>query len=216
VLILQQASPSTTAATAGDQASAPDAILAAATGVSGETGGVRLQASSSINNGLWDGKQKQDGVVQAALDYLDSDLFQSSDPQVKDTLKKLIAENGEEFAAKVQAEQSKNAGITLENAIVNAIGTTIRDNRGEFSAGEFVVGFKFTGGGMIENIADINGNSTYQSMMDDFHTAHAALLSARQSGETGLWSDAGSPPAEAAFSAWTDEWLTRFGFDLPE
>lgn len=217
VLILQQAGPSTAAATGSDQASAPDAILAAVTGVSGETGGARLQASSSINNGLWDGKEKQDGVVQAALDYLDSDLFQSSDPRVKDTLKKLIADNGEEFAAKVQAEKGRDAGMTLENAIVNGIGATIRDNRGEFSAGEFVVGFKFAGGGaMIQNIADVNGNSTYQSMMADFQAAHAALLSARQSGETGLWSDAGTGPAEANFSAWTDKWLTSFGFDLPE
>ena len=42
VLILQQANPSTAAATASDQACAPDAILAAATGVSDETGGARL------------------------------------------------------------------------------------------------------------------------------------------------------------------------------
>ncbi len=217
VLILQQPNSSDAAATGRNPVSVPDAMLATATGVSGEPSAAKIQASSSISNGLWDGKEKRDGVVQAALDYLDSDLFQSSDPRVKDTLKKLIGENGEEFARQVQAEQSKNAGITLENAIVNAIGATIRDNRGQFSAGEFVVGFKFSGGGsMIENIADINGNSTYQSMMDDFHTAHAALLSARQSGETGLWSDAGTRPAEAAFSAWTDEWLTRFGFDLPE
>ena len=169
VLIVQQANPSTAAATASDQACAPDAILAAAMGVSGETGGARLQASSAIDNGLWDGKQNQDGFVQAALDYLDSDLFQSSDPRVKDTLKKLIAENGEEFAAMVQAEKGRNAGMTLENAIANAIGATIHDNRGEFSAGEFVVGFKFAGGGSINNnIADLDGNGTYQSMMDDF------------------------------------------------
>lgn len=68
VLILQQANPSTAAATASDQACAPDAILAAATGVSGETGGARFQASSAVDNVLWDGKQKQVGFVQTALD----------------------------------------------------------------------------------------------------------------------------------------------------
>lgn len=215
VLILQQPNSSDAAATGRNPASVPDAMLVTATGVSGEPSAAKIQASSSISNGLWDGKEKRDGVVQAALDYLDSALFQSSDPRVKDTLKNLIGENGEEFARQVQAEQSKNAGITLENAIVNAIGATIRDNRGQFSAGEFVVGFKFSGGGsMINNIADINGNSTYQSMMDDLKAQRTAFSNAMRSGGTDFRTDSGA--GQAALSTWTDKWLTSFGFDLPE
>jgi len=225
LLILQQTS-SSSVANDNDQTAA-DKITAIVNGVSGETSPVKTQASSTINSALLDVKEKEESTVQAALDYLDSDLFQSSDPTVKDTLKKLISENGSEFALKVKMQQSKNSGISLENAIAIALTETINGNRDKFTVDEIVVGFKLPGGGgLISNIADINGNSTQQSLMDNLKEQRESYISAAAalhgSSETSDPETLKSISAAlngntfsgelAALESWNNKWREAFGF----
>jgi hypothetical protein len=213
LLLLQQTGASSRMDQDGGQGLAADAMVATAAGVSNETSGARIQASSKIFSGQIKASEKQDGAVQAALEYLDSDKFHSSDPAVKDTLKKLMSENGPEFLAKVSAEKSKNGGISTENAIVNAISETIRDNRDQFSAGEFVIGFKLTAGGSImSNIADVNGNSTYQSLMDAISADTRAFSEAIRSGATEFAGALTTNHQE--MKDWTQKWAAEFGFEL--
>ncbi|MFK0274143.1 hypothetical protein ACIQUG_10740 [Ensifer sp. NPDC090286] len=202
----------------------PNAVDQIAAIVNGGTGGdspEKTRAAARINSGMLDAQQAK-GDASAALTYLESGKFKSSDPSVKQTLKMLISEDSERFAALVEEEKATKPGITNDNAIANAIYSLIESNREQFPAGEFVIGFRFANGGSnIINMLDANGNST-RGALSARHSANiAALITASETGTPeGSASDDGKMrdavrSLQASISdqvAWTKRWRDAFGF----
>lgn len=226
LLILRQ--PYASTVLAAGPATAADKIAAIASGVSSEDDAVKTQASSAINSALLDMKGADDKIVSDALAFLDSESFQSSDPSVKDTLKQLISEKGDQFVALVNAEKAKHPGITSDNAMANAIRGLIDGNRDRFGDGEFIIGFKLANGGsIIANIADINGNSTSQLLSEESSTARAAFVDAfadfravdeddpeavKSAGRAMTASLSSALEAANAHMQWMQKWADAFGF----
>ncbi|MDK1376719.1 MULTISPECIES: hypothetical protein [unclassified Sinorhizobium] len=212
----------------GNESSATDEITAIVNKVSTRDSPVKMQAASQINSGLLDVKQTNGEIVSGALQFLESEDFKSSDPSVKDTLKKLISEDGDRFAALVKAEKANHAGITDDNAIANAIYGLIKGNRDRFTDNEFVIGFRFSNGGSnMLNIEDINGNST-SGALSARHSANMAEWAAAVDGfleagndTTKLTNSEGGKLKSVITSvfaglaeqaAWNNKWREAFGF----
>lgn len=226
LLILQQTNASLLPNKQQAGKSAADTIAAIASGVSSQTSAVKTQASSTINSALLDVKESNDGIVSSALDFLDSDNFKTSDAGVTDVIKKLINDDGDKFASLVKAEKAKNPSISDDNAMANAIQRLIRDNRSKFGDGEFVIGFKLrSGGGIISNIEDKNGNSTSKTLTAALQAAHSALTEAgdiisRSDGSntdeletaSAILTNGNFGKALKDVGAWVDKWLNAFGF----
>ncbi|GAA3059241.1 hypothetical protein GCM10010520_04550 [Rhizobium viscosum] len=226
LLILQQTNASLLPTKQQAGKSAADTIAAIANGVSSQTSAVKTQASSTINSALLDVKESNDGIVSSALDFLDSDNFKTSDASVTDVIKKLINDDGDKFASLVKAEKAQHPNISDDNAIANAIQRLIRDNRSKFGDGEFVIGFKLgSGGGIISNIEDKNGNSTSKTLTAALKAAQSSLTEAAEviNSSDGTNTDALKAASAALnnsnfgkatkdFGAWVDEWMNAFGF----
>lgn len=205
--------------------SATDKIAAIANGISGETSTPKAQASSAINKALLDRQENQDGIVSNALAFLDSENFKTSDAGVTDVIKRLISEDGAKFASLVNAEKAKGSGMTSDNAMANAIRTLIRDNRSQFGVDEFVIGFKLSNGGAIlDNIEDINGNSTSKTLMADLQAAQSAVTEAAKvihisnrdntdalRAASAVFKDGSFTKASEASSQWLVKWMDAFG-----
>lgn len=227
LLILQQVRPPATNENS-TQTKATDAIAAIIYKVAGGDSPVQTQAASQITSGLLDLKQANDDIVADALKFLDSDGFKSSDPGVKDTLKSLISQDGDGFAALVKAEKAKNPRLADENAITNAIMKMIKGNRDKFTDDEIVMGFRYSNGSSnITSIEDIDGNSTRsalsarQDAAQDEYTATLKELLEIAKDPTKPNNFDGSrlkSTASAMFaaidelSAWGDKWRDTFGF----
>lgn len=224
LLILQRAN---TPAANGQEKSALDKITDIINGVSSEDSAVKTQAAAKINSAYLDVKQTDD-IVSHTLDYLDSDLFKASDPDLKDAIKQLVEDESGGLMALVKAERLKNPSITDDNAVANALQGLIREHRDRFMDGEFVLGFGFTGGGSaIVNIEDINGNSTSKSLNDllsakrtIMNDAVKAFLSEGQDTSTLTNSQDGRfrDTSDGYFAAlntsvaWMEKWAAEFGF----
>jgi len=179
LLILWQTSAASAASRADAGKSAADNIAAIVNGISDEASRARTQASSVINSTLLDMKETDDDLISGALALLDSDSFQSSDPNVANVIKKLISDDGDKFASLVKMEKAKSPGISDDNAIANAIQSLIRSNRSSFGDEEFVIGIKLSSGGaIISNIEDINGNSTINRLNANVDASRATLINA--------------------------------------
>lgn len=206
--------------------SAADTIAAIANGVSSQTSAVRTQASSTINSALLDVKESNDGIVSSAINFLDSDNFKTSDAGITDVIKKLINDDGDKFASLVKAEKAKNPSISDDNAMANAIQRLIRDNRSKFGDGEFVIGFKLgSGGAIISNIEDKNGNSTSKTLTAGLQAAHSTVIEAAEVINSSDGTDTDALKAASAalnnsnfgkasndLGAWIDKWRNAFGF----
>ncbi|WEX74558.1 hypothetical protein PYH37_001996 [Sinorhizobium numidicum] len=153
-------------------------MLEASNKVSSEASGAQTQAAASINSALLDIAEKQNAVVSIALKFIDSDKFKSSDPTIKETLKKVIAANREAFAARITDQQSNSPEMSMEEAIANAITITIRSNRDRFADGEILVGYKVPTGIILYNVADITGYSSSRYIEDDLEEAEGAFRQA--------------------------------------
>ncbi|MCJ8521863.1 hypothetical protein ABID21_005037 [Pseudorhizobium tarimense] len=213
LLILRQTNDASNAGNSSNQTSPADDLTSTVNGVSSENSPAKTKASSAINGALLDLKEKQDSTVQAALDFIDSDNFKASDLTLKDTLKKLISENGEDFAKKVQAWQVRAPGISLENALINAVKDTITDNREQFTSGEIILGIKFPSGGAagLTSIPALDGSSEHGTLIDA-RKAELAEFSARiRAGETEFKPDDGSH--HTAMQDWANKWFDEFGWD---
>jgi hypothetical protein len=225
LLILRQTNDASNGGNSSNQASPADDLISTANGVSSENSPAKTKASSAINGALLDLKEKQDSTVQAALEFIDSDNFQSSDPTLKDTLKKIISENGEDFARKVQSWQVKAPGISLDNAISNALKETITRNRDKFSDGEIVIGTKYARGGMgLTAIPAKDGSSTYQSLTDASKAEALALMQANRDAVNEAIANGETPPglktpenlpAHQATRDWANKWFNEFGWETP-
>lgn len=226
LLILQQTNASLLPNKQQAGKSAADTIAAIANGVSSQTSTVKTQASSTINSALLDVKESNDGIVSSALDFLDSDNFKTSDSSVTDVIKKLINDDGDKFASLVKAEKAKHPGISDDNAMANAIQRLIRDNRSKFGDGEFVIGIKLrSGGGIISNIEDKNGNSTSNTLTAALKAAQSSVIEAAKIINSSDGSNTDALKAASAMltnsdfgkaskdlGAWIDEWMNAFGF----
>lgn len=171
LLILRQ-----TEATGADGAdNAADTILKAANNVSAEPSKATAQAESAVAKATLDKQARAGALVALAVDFLESDKFKSSDPDVKDTLKALIEKNGAALAVKIEAERERNPGMLIETAIANALTTTIRENRKQFGEDEIVVGYDTDDGKVLHYVADAQGKSGAQ-MLYDGHEANRMAL----------------------------------------
>jgi hypothetical protein len=226
LLILQQTNASLLSNKQQAGKSAADTIAAIANGVSSQTSAAKTQASSTINSALLDVKESNDGIVSSAINFLDSDNFKTSDAGITDVIKELINDDGDKFASLVKAEKAKNPSISDDNAMANAIQRLIRDNRSKFGDGEFVIGFKLgSGGAIISNIEDKNGNSTSKTLATGLKTAQSALIDAgmiisRSDGSntdelkmaSAMLNNSNFGKASNDLGAWIDKWRNAFGF----
>ncbi|MGM4908439.1 hypothetical protein [Rhizobium sp. 768_B6_N1_8] len=110
--------------------------------------------------------------------------------------------------------------------MANAIQRLIRDNRSKFGDGEFVIGFKLgSGGAIISNIEDKNGNSTSKTLATGLKTAQSALIDAgmiisRSDGSntdelkmaSAMLNNSNFGKASNDLGAWIDKWRNAFGF----
>ncbi|MGF6176974.1 hypothetical protein [Ensifer sp. 4252] len=166
---------------ANGTANAADTILKTANNVSAEPGKATTQATAAAANALLDKQARSDALVTLAVDFLESDKFKSSDPDVKDTLKGLVEKNREALAAKIDAERERDPMMPLETAIAHALTATIRENRKQFGEGEFVIGYDTKlDGKMLHYIADVEGKSGAQMLADSHEAARIAFDEARQ------------------------------------
>lgn len=225
LLILQQANASSARPDDSKANSAADNIAAIVNGISSQTSVPKAQAASAIGKALLDSHESRDGIVSDALAFLDSDSFKTSDVGVTDVIKRLIIDDGARFASLVNAEKAKGSGMTNDNAMANAIRSLIRDNRSQFGADEFVIGFKLSNGGaIIDNIEDINGNSTSKKLMSDLQAAQSALTEAAKiihisnsdntdalKAASAVFNDSNFTKASEASSQWLAKWLDAFG-----
>lgn len=201
---------------------AVDKITAIVNGVTGGDSPENTKATARISRGLLDAQQARGGDASGALKYLESGKFKSSDPSVKETLKILISEDSERFAALVEDEKATKPGITNDNAIANAIYGLIISNREQFPAGEFVIGFRFANGGSnMINMPDANGNSTSGALSARHSANIAALITASEtSTPEGSASDGGKvqdavrslQDSMSDQAAWSKRWRDAFGF----
>lgn len=166
---------------ADSTANAADTILKTANNVSAEPCKATTQAASAAANALLDKQARSDALVTLAVNFLDSDKFKSSDPEVKDTLRALIEKNGEALAAKIEAEREQDPLMPLETAIANALTATIRENRKQFGPGEFVVGYDTKlDGKMLHYIADVESKSGAQMLAGSHEAARIAYDEAKK------------------------------------
>lgn len=180
--------PSQAGATGGT-ADAADTILKTANTVSAEPGKATTQATSAAANALLDKQARADALVTLAIDFLESDKFKSSDPDVKDTLKALIESKPHALAAKIEAERERDPSMPIEAAIANALTATIRENRKQFGEDEFVIGYDKSDGKMLHYIADAEDRSGGQMLGDGHEANRIAYDEARKTRDTASEAD---------------------------
>jgi len=196
---------------------------------SGYASAAKLQVNSSIQSALLDIKQANDSIVSGALEFLDSGNIKSNDPSVTDTIKQIISNDGDKFAALVKAEKTRSPAISDDNAIANAIQKLIRDNRSQFGDDEFVIGFKLSSGAsIIANIEDVDGKSTSNTLRSNVSSKQKAYLDAiaafqaATKDSNSLIIPGGASLRETAIAMataqdaaydWTMKWYKAFGFD---
>ncbi|WEX86449.1 hypothetical protein PZN02_002732 [Sinorhizobium garamanticum] len=204
--------------------SAADPLLEAANKVSSEPSAAQTQAVAAVNSALLDLAAKQDSLVSIAMKFIDSDKFKSSDPTIKETLKKVIESNREAFAARIMDQQANQPGMLLEEAIANAVTMTIRGNRDRFAEGEIFVGYKTSGNLILHNIADITGYSSSRYLEEDLEEAQDAYEQAVRGLEEAeddqlRWATRDHEvasryyeEAQDALMEWNATWLRKFGW----
>ncbi|MDK1373585.1 MULTISPECIES: hypothetical protein [unclassified Sinorhizobium] len=204
--------------------SAADPLLEAANKVSSEPSAAQTQAVAAVNSALLDLAEKQDSLVSIAMKFIDSEKFKSSDPNIKETLKKVIESNREAFAARIMDQQANQPGMPLEEAIANAITMTIRSNRDRFAEGEIFVGYKIFDSKILHNIADITGYSSSRYLEEDLEEAEDAYEQAvrglaEAEGDQLQWATRDHEvasryyeEAQDALMEWNSTWLKKFGW----
>ncbi len=161
-------------------ANAADTVLMTANNVSAEPGKATTQATAAAANAVLDKQARADAMVTLAIDFLESDKFKSSDPEVKDKLKALIESNGAALAARIESEREHDPSMPIETAIANALTATIRANRKQFGEGEIVVGYDTRlDGKLLHYVADIDGKSGAQMLFDSHEATRIAYDDAR-------------------------------------
>lgn len=176
LLILRRPEASATDGTSN----AADTILKTVNTVSAEPGKATTQAASAAANALLDKQARADALVTLAIDFLESDKFKSTDPDVKGTLKALIESKPHALVAKIEAERERDPLIPIDAAIANALTATIRDNRKQFGEDEFVIGYDTSDGKMLHYIADAEGRSGEQVLADSHDADRIAFEEARK------------------------------------
>ncbi|OCP02461.1 MULTISPECIES: hypothetical protein [unclassified Ensifer] len=206
-------------------ANSTDGLIKAANGISTEPGRATTQAADAINNTLLDMKARADGYVGMALEFVNSDRFKSSDPDAKETLKALLNENGDIFAARIEAELQNKPGLKLEEAIATALTATVRSNRSRFAETEIVLGYDLKHqANQIHYIADADGHSSGGYLAQAAGEASEGLMEARKwhmNAKDGELQDA-TAAVEAAdrryrnvyslLQDWNTMWAKKFGW----
>ncbi|HEV7305623.1 hypothetical protein [Ensifer sp.] len=204
---------------------ASDGILKAANGISAEPGRATTQATDAINRSLLETKARADAFIGTALEFVNSDRFKVSDPAVKETLKALLSENGEFFAARMEAELANDPDLRREEAMAIALTETVRSNRSRFGEGEIVLGYDLKDvPNQIHYVADVEGHTSGGFLAQAENEARTALGEAQKwqkNAKDGAKEDAGVAvdAAErrhrtvfAMLQEWNTMWAKKFGW----
>ena len=148
-----------------EEAKKPD-LVKVANGISGEPAKETLKAAFSVSVAFMELDAKGE-MAAAAATFIDSDQFRVSDPDVKETLKGLIAENGWQFMQLVKQTQEAHGGLAREDLFAIVLPQMIAKNRDKFTADEIEISVKFEDkqkGGVIVFVPDSEGNSSYREL----------------------------------------------------
>ncbi|HEV7318410.1 MAG TPA: hypothetical protein VGO04_07365 [Ensifer sp.] len=170
-------------------------------------------------------KARADGFIGMALEFLNSHRFKSSDPEVKETLKALIAENGDALAARIEAELQNKPDMKHEEAIANALTATVRSNRKRFAETEIVLGYDLKySPNQLHYIADKDGHTSGGYLAQVASEASEALWEAhkwRSNAKGGALEEANKAldiadrryrNVSQSLQEWNAMWAKKFGW----